>query len=148
MANILDHQTAIGAQDNEHSALQQVQAALQAGQQIALLGPDGIPMPLPPSVLQVLQQTVAHLAHGEHVQVATIPDKLSPQQAADILNIPRSYLLKLLEQGEIPFRQSGARRQILLEDLLRYKQARDERERQGLAELTRLSQEMGRYADI
>ncbi len=147
MANILDQQAAVVAQAGEQTALQQVQVALHAGQAPTLLGPDGTLIVLPPSVMQVLQQTIDYLALGNHVQVLALPDELSPQQAADLLNVSRTYLLKMLEHGDIPVKKIGTRRRIRLQDVLYYKQQRDTHERQGLAELARLSQEMNLYDD-
>lgn len=77
---------------------------------------------------------------------ATASEKdLSVDEAAEILNVPRPYLTRLLNRGEIPYHTAGKRRRINLRDLLAYKQKRDAERRQALDELTRVSQEVGLY---
>ncbi|MGH2516681.1 MAG: helix-turn-helix domain-containing protein [Ktedonobacterales bacterium] len=63
--------------------------------------------------------------------------------AADILNISRSYLVRLLEEGALPFAKIGTHRRVRFDDLMRYKQRRDAERRWGLAERTQMSQEFG-----
>lgn len=55
------------------------------------------------------------------------------------------YLVKLLEQGDIPFTEVGTHRRIRFSDLLDYKRQRDTQRRSSLAELTQLSQELDLY---
>jgi excisionase family DNA binding protein len=62
-----------------------------------------------------------------------------------MLNISRPYLIKLLEQGDIPFTKTGTHRRVRFSDLMEYKKYRDSERRKGLAELTQLSQELGLY---
>ncbi len=71
--------------------------------------------------------------------------KLTTQEAADLLNVPEPYLLKLLEDGDLPFKLVGLHRRINLEDLLKYKEKRDKKRHELLTELTQLSEEYGLY---
>ncbi|HEX5503538.1 MAG TPA: excisionase family DNA-binding protein, partial [Thermomicrobiales bacterium] len=71
--------------------------------------------------------------------------ELTTQQAADLLNVSRQYLIRLLERGDLPFTRTGTHRRIRLDDVLRYKDARSARRREGLRRLTRLSEELGLY---
>jgi type III restriction enzyme len=72
---------------------------------------------------------------------------VTTQQAADLLNVPHPYLLDLLESGAIPFRASGPQRLLRERDLLSFKSKRDSERDEALAELTRLSQELGLYRE-
>jgi excisionase family DNA binding protein len=71
--------------------------------------------------------------------------EVTTQEAADILNVSRPYLIKMLEEEKIPYVTVGSHRRIPLQPLLEYKERRDEEREQGLRELTQLSQELGLY---
>jgi excisionase family DNA binding protein len=145
-ATIIDNEP-IAPSASEHAALDALRQLL-AGEdacELKLTGPDGTPVDVPPSVAHALRQVVAGLARGRVVLVNHLPTELMIQQAADLLDVPASHVARLMEQGEIPYMQEGTRRRIRFEDLMTYKERRDAERRQGLAELTRLSQEMGLY---
>ncbi len=83
------------------------------------------------------------MAKGNPVSVEPIRPELTTQQAADLLNVSRPYLVKLLEDRKIPYRRVGNRRRVLLADLLTYKLI-DEAQRQPMAhELTAEAQRLG-----
>ena len=100
---------------------------------------------IPPSVLEALRAVVTAMSKGQTITIVPYGQVLTTQQAADLLHVSRPHLIKLLERGEIPFfrtdERAGAHRRIALQDVVRYRDARNERRRGKLAELTRLAAE-------
>jgi excisionase family DNA binding protein len=85
------------------------------------------------------------MLQGRSVNIIPVNKEVTTQEAADFLNISRPYLVKLLEQGEIPFIKVGTHRRIRFSDVLKYKQRRDETRRRGLAEITHIAEDVGVY---
>jgi excisionase family DNA binding protein len=90
-----------------------------------LVGMDGEEIYLPESLYQVLRQVTPLLAQGKGVTVIPQEHYLTTQEAANLLNISRPYLYKLLDQERIPFTKIGSHRRIKAEDVLDYRQKRD-----------------------
>lgn len=98
---------------------------------------------LPAGAVALLMDVLEAMAAGRGVTRIPENAELTTVQAANMLNVSRPYLIKLLEEGEIPHRKVGKHRRILMEDLIAYK-ARDDQERQAvLDELARKAQEQG-----
>lgn len=113
--------------------------------QAKLVGCDGEEIVIPESVYFVLRQVIHLMASGRAVSLVPLEHELTTQEAADLLNVSRPFLVKLLEQGEIPYIKVGSHRRIRFEDLMAYKQQRERERRQCLKELTQFSQDEGFY---
>jgi excisionase family DNA binding protein len=98
---------------------------------------------VPRGAVELLARILAHMANGQGVSVVPANAELTTQQAADLLNVSRPYLIGLLTAGEIEFRLVGRHRRIRAESLLNYMRADDQRRRQSADALTALTQEMG-----
>jgi excisionase family DNA binding protein len=100
---------------------------------------------LPARFALLLSEILVETARGNAVTVTAIGSELTTQQAADMLNVSRPFLIGLLERGEIPFRKVGSHRRVALSDVAGYKARKDDARRKALDELTGLSQELGLY---
>lgn len=97
---------------------------------------------LPPHDFPALVEVFTQIAKGKAVFVMPVDYELSTQQAADLLNVSRPFLIKLLESEQIPFRTVGAWRRVRLSDVLSYKHKTDERSRAALQELADQAQDL------
>src|SRR5260370_32292031 len=139
-------QEPITASDSEKPALKKMKGVLKSDACLPkLVGPKGEEIILPKSIFHVLQRIVYHMMLGRAITIVPINKELTTQEAADILNVSRPYLVSLLEDGHIPFIKVGTHRRIRFSDLMAYKKQRDSNRTRGLAELTQMSQEFGLY---
>lgn len=109
-----------------------------------LVGPSG-PIPLPESVFFVLERVAEVMARGDSITIVPVGREVTTQQAADLLNVSRQYLVRLLDEGRVPFRKTGKHRRLRIEDVLSFKEKRDKDRRAGLRELSQVTQELGGY---
>ena len=113
-----------------------------------LAGPKGERIAIPESVFYVLARVAEVLARGDAVTVVPTEKEVTTQQAADLLNVSRQYLVRLLDEGKIPFTKTGKHRRVRVEDVLRFKGARDNERKATLDELTAMSEELGGYDEL
>ena len=100
---------------------------------------------LPTSALTLLMSILGELAAGNAVQVVPVHAELTTQEAANILNVSRPHMVKILEEGQLPFHKTGRHRRVLFADLMHYKEQRENESLQAMQELTDRSQELGFY---
>ncbi|MCW1875970.1 helix-turn-helix domain-containing protein [Erwinia sp. INIA-01] len=100
---------------------------------------------LPTSALTLLMTILGELAAGNAVQIVPVHAELTTQEAANILNVSRPHLVKLLEDGALPFHKTGRHRRVLFADLMKFKDQRDTNSQKAMQELSDLSQEIGLY---
>jgi excisionase family DNA binding protein len=110
-----------------------------------LVGPDGESIAIPESVFYLLERVVEVMARGDAITVVPVGKEVTTQQAANLLNVSRQYLVRLLDEGRIKFSKTGKHRRLRVEDVLRFKEQRDKDRRAGLRELSRMTQELGGY---
>lgn len=104
--------------------------------------------PLPAPLLEVLGEILRHYRNGRAVVVVPETQELTTQQAADLLGVSRPYLVRLLDEGKIPFHSVGTHRRILFADLMQYKKLRDQQRSELLSQIAREAYEAGFYNSV
>jgi len=110
-----------------------------------LSGPNGEHLVLPPEVFEVLRAVVEAMSQDQAVTIAPVHQRLTTQEAADLLGVSRPTLVKLLEAGEIPFEQPGRHRRVRLADVLAYRDRASEERRAALDRMVELADAADMY---
>lgn len=147
MSSVLEPITA----KDEEAAVEAFGRALRVVRPHAkLIAPDGREIPVPTAIYKVLEQVIPLLVTDNAVSIVPVGALLTTQEAADLLNVSRPHLVKLLDKGVIRFERSsepGSHRKIRFADLMEYKHKLEMERRQQLRKLTEMSQEAGLYEE-
>lgn len=97
---------------------------------------------IPVAAFRLFVQTLAEMAQGNAVALLPVQTELTTQEAADLLQVSRPYLVGLLDQGVLPHRKVGTHRRVLVQDVLAFKQQNEARRLAALRELSEQAQEL------
>ncbi len=107
--------------------------------------PDDSPeetLSIPVAAFRLLNDILTQMAQGNAVTLIPIHAELTTQQAADILNVSRPFLIEQLEKNIIPHRKVGTHRRVLFKDLMAYKREMDRKRLEALEQLTAQAEEL------
>jgi excisionase family DNA binding protein len=97
---------------------------------------------VPTAAFRLLIDILSEMAQGNAVSLIPVHAELTTQEAADMLNVSRPHLVKLLDGGAIPFHKVGAHRRVRYQDLVDYKNGIQSDRLKALEELTAQAQEL------
>ena len=124
--------------------LRTILAAQAAGETKLRVLDDGKPaeITLTPALSDLLMELLRHVGKGDAVTLVPVSQMLTTQQAAEILNVSRPFLISLLERGDIDYSMVGRHRRIKADTLFEYKVRRDGKRAKALDELGELDGEL------
>jgi excisionase family DNA binding protein len=106
-------------------------------------GGKGETVTIPKTAFRLFVAILAEMANGNAVRIIPHQTELTTQEAAELLNVSRPYLVRLLDDQRIPFHRVGTHRRILFKDVMAYKAQHRRARKDTLDRLSKLDQELG-----
>lgn len=100
---------------------------------------------IPINALRFLAAILKEISRGNPVSIVPIATEITTQAAAELLGCSRPHIVKLLEEGKIPYTTVGKHRRIKYEDLVTFKKEMKTKQRNKIQELMQLDEESGLY---
>ncbi|MDR3727246.1 MAG: excisionase family DNA-binding protein [Terracidiphilus sp.] len=98
---------------------------------------------IPAQAAHLLVQILDEMSRGNAVKLFPVNTELTTQEAADLLNVSRPTLIRLLNEGKIEFHKVGMHRRVLFKSGLAYKRQIDVERKSVLAELAAYDHDLG-----
>jgi len=134
-----------GSVDHRDLAILERSLAKKRGKTARLTGFDGHNIEIPSDLVEALLLIVHQLQTGNGVSIAALRAEVTTAEAADLLNVSRPFVIKLLESGAMPFRKVGTHRRVRLTDVLEYRDRQDAVANAALNDMVRQAERHGLY---
>lgn len=99
-------------------------------------------MDLPDEVFSIILFVLSAIARNQAVNLLPTNTELTTNQAADLLNVSRGYVLQLIQKSELKCHKVGTHRRLKLEDILQYKDKMLQQTKKSLAELSAIEKDL------
>ena len=100
---------------------------------------------IPIKALKLLSDILEAMSKGQPISIVPMAAEITTQKAAEILGCSRPYLVKLLEEGKIPFTKIGRHRRIKMADVLAYKEQQKQEQKKRLIKMMQNDEALGLY---
>ncbi len=100
---------------------------------------------LPLNALKLLEEILKNMSQGKIISIVPVATEVTTQKAAEILGCSRPHLIKILEEGRIPYTKVGRPRRIMLEEVVSYKRKMKEEQKQHIIDIMNADEEDGLY---
>ena len=137
----------VGISSKESEQIRALRQLVQEGS-IKLVGAKGRRAELPFAVVGLLDEILKNLQAGKAVSVVPEHQQLTTQRAANLLGVSRPFMVRLLEEGHLPFHMVGSHRRVYLKDLLAYQKRRDAERHDAINRMARMELEAGTYDKV
>ena len=107
----------------------------------ARFGDETVDLPAP--ALRLLREILNRMAHGKGIALTPLHAELTTRQAAELLQVSRTHLVQLLDEGRIPCRKVGSHRRVRVDDILAWRHETEFHRREALDRLTESDQKLG-----
>ncbi len=144
MTTLLEHERTVLPPEQPIDELSDLLGRTDA-ESVTISRADGEHMVLPRAIFDALREVVDAMTRGKAVVIAPVHQLLTTQDAADLLGISRPTLVKLLEEGEIPYDRPGRHRRVRLVDVLDYRSSRSTQRREALDRMVEIAEQSGMY---
>lgn len=135
-----DNQFPEEVRDQSTEALKRLRRAdLNQPVDVYVAGRENAPITLPPVVLQLLTEILAKVAADQPVSIVTPDTIFTTQQAAEMLNVSRPYVIKLIDEHKLHAEKVGRHRRIKASDLDNYRRRQQAEARAAAKEMTQLT---------
>ncbi|WP_340064430.1 helix-turn-helix domain-containing protein [Ascidiimonas aurantiaca] len=100
---------------------------------------------IPLKALKLLAKILKATSEGKPISLVPMATEMTTQSAAEFLGCSRPHLVKLLEEGKIPFTKVGKHRRVRFEDVVNYKNEMKAKQEQILMDIMKFDEELGLY---
>ena len=145
MNTITDTPTGVAAR--EGTQIRALRQLVQEGS-VKIIGARGRRVELPRSVVGLLDEILKNMQVGKAVSIVPEHQQLTTQRAANLLGVSRPFMVRLVEEGNLPFHMVGSHRRVYLKDLLAYRKRRDEERHDSINRMARMEMEAGTYDKV
>lgn len=144
MIDVIERLEAAMPSDKDTQLAQQASRALarRTEEDLKVRLEDGNELVLPKAATRLLNHILTEMSQGNAVTIIPLHAELTTQEAADILNVSRPYLIKLLTEKRIPFHMTGTHRRIKFTDLHSYEAETEKKRKKAMDDLAKQAQEL------